>query len=214
MRLILSIFIFAINTLLTSCSEELVQRKGEIIDAYVVPGIKGIGFRDMAKIKFENENGVDTISVVYTSARLNKGDSVLFTLNIRKPRKSVVKQVIYRDDGSEAYIPINTSGEKLYQYHAIDKKPLFEGVVDYENNDSVIQQFLKKKLVQVQDSVSRRIGIYLIINKQGKASVEDVLMSDDLTEVNIKNIVNRMPLFKPGEHKGKKVKVSYLVEIK
>lgn len=190
------------------------ERRGEIIESYVIPGIRGIGFRDMAKIRFENGGGPDTVTVKHTGLRLNKGDSVLFSLNVRKPGKSIVRRVIYRYDGSESYIPIDTPREKLSQYHGIDRKPLFEGVTDYAKNDSVVEQFLKKELLKVQQGVSGRIGLYLIIDKEGKASLGKVFDSDRATESNLRQIVANMPLFEPGEHKGEKVNVSYLVEIK
>jgi hypothetical protein len=114
----------------------------------------------------------------------------------------------------ESYIPIDTSKEKLSQYHGIDKKPLFKGVSDYEKNDSVVQEFLKKELIRVQQKIPGRIGLYLIIGKDGKASLGKVFGSDKTTENYLREIVDNMPLFESGEHKGEKVKVSYLVEIK
>jgi len=114
----------------------------------------------------------------------------------------------------ESYIPIDTLREKLSQYHAIDKKPLFEGVTNYVNNDSVVQGFLKKELLRIQQTMPNRIGLYLIIDHGGKASLGEVYDSDAATKDNLRNIVDDMPLFEPGEHREKKVKVSYLVEIK
>lgn len=73
---------------------------------------------------------------------------------------------------------------------------------------------MKQGLLSVQQTVPNRIGVYLIIDKNGKASMGKVYDSDIATEKNLRNVVDKMPLFEPGEHRGEKVKVSYLVEIK
>lgn len=212
MTRVLSIIIVCV--LMLSCSDEYLDRKGEVIESHVVPGARGYGFRDVAKIKFEREGKIDTVTIRHTGTRLDTGDSVLFSLNLKTPRNSKLIRVIYRYDESEAYIPIDAPREKLSQYHSIDKQPLFEGVTDYTDNDSVVQVFLKQGLLRVQQTIPNRIGLYLIIDKNGKASLGKVYDSDVITENNLRNIVDRMPLFEPGEHKGEKVKVSYLVEIK
>jgi hypothetical protein len=207
-------YIIIVSALLQSCSVEYLDQKGEVIESHVVPGARGFGFRDVAKIRFEGEGKGDTITIKHTGTRLASGDSVLFRLDLKNPRNSKLVQVIYRYDESEAYIPINIPREKISQYHAIDKKPLFEGVMNYVDNDSIIQGFLEKELLRVQQTIPGRIGLYLIIDKDGKASLGKVYDSDRTTENNLREIVDNMPLFEPGEHKGEKVKISYLVEIK
>ena len=214
MKSYLNILILVVICFLISCSEHLIEKKGKIVSSYVVPGVKGIGFRDYARISFENEGRIDTISVQYKTARLNKGDSVLFSWNVKRPSKSKLKRVLFRHNESEVVIPITRSTKKLYQYHTLDTKPLFKGAANFHENDSIIQHYLRKELLQVQDSVSGRIVIYLLIETDGKVSVEDILLADQLTKDNLKSIVNRMPLFEPGKQKGENVKVSYLVELK
>lgn len=142
------LFIIIVCVLLLSCSGEYLDRKGEVIESHVVPGARGYGFRDVAKIKFEREGKVDTVTIRHTGIRLDTGDSVLFSLDLKNPRNSKLIQVIYRDDGSEAYISIDTPRDKISQYHAIDKQPLFEGVADYADNDSVVQEFFETRIAQ------------------------------------------------------------------
>ncbi|NHE55655.1 hypothetical protein [Cyclobacterium plantarum] len=209
---VLIIFIFCIPFL--GCSNEYLDKKGIVIESHVVPGPRGFGFTDVAQISFENEGNLDTITIRHTGIRLNAGDSVLISLNVKKPRSSKLKQIAFRQNGSEAYIPIEPTKEKLYQYYVIDQKPLFKGATYYMENDSLVPVFLKKELLKIQREISGRMAIYLIIDEQGKAFVEEILMADDTTESNLRDIVESMPLFEPGKHKGEKVKVSYLVEIK
>ncbi|QYH39511.1 hypothetical protein GYM62_12210 [Algoriphagus sp. NBT04N3] len=208
------LYIIIVSALLQSCSGEYLDKKGEVIESHVVPGARGFGFRDVAKIRFEREGKGDTITIKHTGTRLASGDSVLFRLDLKNPRNSKLIQVIYRYDESEAYIPIDMPREKITQYHAIDKKPLFKGVMNYVDNDSVVQVFLKQELLKTQRTIPDRIGLYLIIDQEGKASLGKVYDSDVDTEKNLRKVIERMPLFEPGEHRGKKVKVSYLVEIK
>lgn len=142
-------------------------------------------------------------------------DSLKIKIDKNNPDEFEFVSVVRRKwKKEEVYIPIDPSREKISQYHSIDKKPLFEGVTDDASNDGVVQEFLKKELLQIQREISGRNAIYLIIDEQGKAFVEEIVMADDTTENNLRKIVENMPLFEPGEHKGKKVKVSYLVEIK
>ncbi|SHN01405.1 hypothetical protein SAMN04488057_105211 [Cyclobacterium lianum] len=209
---VLIIFIFCIPFL--GCSNEYLDKKGMVIESHVVPGPRGFGFTDVAQISFENNGTLDTITIRHTGIKLNTGDSVLFSLNVNKPRSSKLKQIAFRHNGSEAYISIDPKTEKLYQYYVIDKKPLFQGAMSYMENDSLVPEFLKKELLQIQPEISGRNAIYLIIDEQGKAFVEEIIMADDTTEKNLRKIIENMPLFEPGEHNGVKVKVSYLVEIK
>lgn len=142
-------------------------------------------------------------------------DSLKIKIDKDNPDEFEFVSVVRRNwPKEETYIPIDSSEEKLSQYHAIDKQPLFEGVSDYADNDSIVQEFLKQGLLSVQQTVPNRIGLYLIIDKNGKASLGKVYDSDIATEKNLRDVVDRMPLFEPGEHKGEKVKVSYLIEIK
>jgi hypothetical protein len=184
-----------------------------VIERHVVSGSRGYGFRDVAQVRYEIEGKSDTITLIHTGINLDNGDSVIFSLDLKNLKKPKFKQVIYRYDSSVAYVPLDTSKERLSQYHAIDKQPLFEGVTKYVDNDSVVQGFLKKELVRIQKTIPNRIGLYLIIDKDGKTSLGKVYDTDVATEKNLRRIIDRMPLFEPGEHKGEKVKVSYLVEI-
>lgn len=206
------LFISIVCFFMLSCSGEYLDIKGMVIESHVVPGSRGYGFRDVAEVRYEIEGKIDTI-IIHTGTKLDTGDLVLFSLDLKNPKESKLKQVVYRYDGSEAYIPLDTSKEKLSQYHAIDKQPLFEGVTNYVDNDSVVQGFLKEELRSIQKTIPNRIGLYLIIDKDGKATLGKVYDSDVATEKNLRKVIDRMPLFEPGEHKGKKVKVSYLVEI-
>jgi len=208
------LFIGIVCFFMLSCSGEYLDIKGMVIESHIVPGARGYGFRDVAKIRYEIEGKVDTMTIMHTGIRLDIGDSVLFSLDLKNPKKSKLKQIVYRYDGSEAYIPLDTSKEKLSQYRAIDKQPLFKGVTNFVDNDSVVQSFLKEELRRIQKTIPNRIGLYLIIDEDGKASLGKVYDSDVATENNLRKIIDRMPLFEPGEHNGKKVKVSYLVEIK
>ncbi len=141
-------------------------------------------------------------------------DSLKIKINKNKPEEFVFVSIVRRNwPKEESYITIDSLREKQSQYHSIDKKPLFKGANDYESSDSLVQVFLKKELLRAQSTIPDRIGLYLIIDQGGKASLGKVYDSDPETENILRDVVETMPLFKPGEHQGKKVKVSYLVEI-
>ncbi|MGB3780685.1 MAG: hypothetical protein WA960_20130 [Tunicatimonas sp.] len=193
--------------ILIGCDKEYLLTKVQVEKAYLVPGPKGIGFRKLIEVVVMN----DTIIVNSEPIMLEQGDSIMLAVNKKDYSDAQLKKVIYRKN-SEVYINLNDVGDKKFSYNTVENKPLFLGAKNYAENDSLLIHHFERALGRSFKDAGR-VGIYFIIDERGDSKLIEVIGSTKDLELGVQTVVENLPTFNPALHKGRKVKVVYLLEI-
>ncbi|MBR5205505.1 MAG: energy transducer TonB [Bacteroidaceae bacterium] len=103
-----------------------------------------------------------------------------------------------------------TQQEEIYQL--LDKKPKFKG------GETGLEKFLKENVkypaIARENGVQGRVIVEFIIEKNGSITNAKIIKGVDPHLNNeALRVVNLMPKWKPGKHKGKKVRVRYSMPI-
>ncbi len=103
-----------------------------------------------------------------------------------------------------------TQQEEIYQL--LDKKPKFKG------GKAGLAKFLKENIkypaIARENGVQGRVMVEFIIEKNGSITNAKIIKGVDPHLNNeALRVVNLMPKWKPGKHKGKKVRVRYSMPI-
>ena len=208
--------IYLVVLLLSGCSspkkEEICTAPG-VVDN-VVWGYSRRGIEKLAYFTFIYDDQVYTFrDDFHAMMKINVGDNVLVQFNCNNPKK---KAKCVKRNGSEPkketkYVRAD-GGVPRKSYHGVDKKPLFNGVQDYTENDKAVDSYLEKTLKEMNVQEHGKIGISIVIDKEGKVIESKVLHSNNqkLNDI-VQTILKDMPLWTPAERKGEKVNVSFLI---
>lgn len=211
--------IYLVFLLLISCSsakkEETCTAPG-VVDK-VVWGYSRRGIEKLAYFTFIYDEQPYTFRDEFQALmKINVGDSVLVQFNCNNPKKKAKYVKLIKQNGSDPKKEtkyVRTDGRPPRKsYHSVDKKPLFNGVQDYMENDNAVDSYLLKVLKEMNIQEHGNIGIKIVIDKEGKVIESQVLHSTNqkLNDI-VQTILKDMPLWTPAEHKGEKVNVSFLI---
>ena len=81
-----------------------------------------------------------------------------------------------------------------------------------QKNDSLLIHHFERALGRSFKDAGR-VGIYFIIDERGDSKLIEVIGSTKDLELGVQTVVENLPTFNPALHKGRKVKVVYLLEI-
>lgn len=211
--------IYLVVLLLSGCSspkkEEICTAPG-VVDN-VVWGYSRRGIEKLAYFTFIYDDQVYTFrDDFHAMMKINVGDNVLVQFNCNNPKKKAKCVKLVKRNGSEPkketkYVGAD-GGVPRKSYHGVDKKPLFNGVQDYTENDKAVDSYLEKTLKEMNVQEHGKIGISIVIDKEGKVIESKVLHSNNqkLNDI-VQTILKDMPLWTPAERKGEKVNVSFLI---
>ena len=211
--------IYFMFLLLSSCSstkkEEICTAPG-VVDK-VVWGYSRRGIEKLAYFTFIYDDQPYTFrDDFHAMMKINVGDSVLVQFNCNNPPKKAKYVNLIKRNGSEPkketkYVRAD-GGVERYYYHGVDKKPLFNGIQDYSENDKAVDSYLQKTLKEMNVQEHGNIGISIVIDKEGKVIESRILHSNNqkLNDI-VLTILKDMPLWTPAEHKGEKVNVDFLI---
>ncbi|WP_129617222.1 hypothetical protein [Bacteroides cellulosilyticus] len=211
--------IYLVVLLLSGCSspkkEEICTAPG-VVDN-VVWGYSRRGIEKLAYFTFIYDDQVYTFrDDFHAMMKINVGDNVLVQFNCNNPKKKAKCVKLVKRNGSEPkketkYVRAD-GGVPRKSYHGVDKKPLFNGVQDYTENDKAVDSYLEKTLKEMNVQEHGKIGISIVIDKEGKVIESKVLHSNNqkLNDI-VQTILKDMPLWTPDERKGEKVNVSFLI---
>lgn len=211
--------IYLVVLLLSGCSspkkEEICTAPG-VVDN-VVWGYSRRGIEKLAYFTFIYDDQVYTFrDDFHAMMKINVGDNVLVQFNCNNPKKKAKCVKLVKRNGSEPkketkYVRAD-GGVPRKSYHGVDKKPLFNGVQDYTENDKAVDSYLEKTLKEMNVQEHGKIGISIVIDKEGKVIESKVLHSNNqkLNDI-VQTILKDMPLWTPAERKGEKVNVSFLI---
>ena len=211
--------IYLVVLLLSGCSspkkEEICTAPG-VVDN-VVWGYSRRGIEKLAYFTFIYDDQVYTFrDDFHAMMKINVGDNVLVQFNCNNPKKKAKCVKLVKRNGSEPkketkYVRAD-GGVPRKSYHGVDKKPLFNGVQDYTENDKAVDSYLEKTLKEMNVQEHGKIGISIVIDKEGKVIESKVLHSNNqkLNDI-VQTILKDMPLWTPAEHKGEKVNVDFLI---
>ena len=211
--------IYLVFLLLISCSsakkEETCTAPG-VVDK-VVWTYSQQGIEKLAYITFIYGDQIYTFKEDYhATMKINVGDSALIQFNCNDPKKAKFIKLIEQKDSEPKeevkFVRIDGGGVSYKSYHGVDKKPLFNGVQDYTENDKAVDSYLQKVLKAMNVQEHGHIGIRIVIDKEGKV-VESKLLHSNNQKLNdiVLTILKDMPLWTPAEHKGEKVNVDFLI---
>jgi hypothetical protein len=99
-----------------------------------------------------------------------------------------------------------------FSYYIVDIKPLFVGALHPEMNDSLINEYVRKKCKL--DGLEYRKGIAVTISIDSGGSVSDVKFfnnENDKYNSYLRELFLKMPQWKPGVKDGNKVAVAFNV---
>ena len=212
--------IYLVFLLLISCSsakkEETCTAPG-VVDK-VVWGYSRRGIEKLAYFTFIYDDQPYTFRDEFQALmKINVSDSVLVQFNCNNPKEKAKYVKLIKQNGSEPkeeikFVRIDGGGVSYKSYHGVDKKPLFNGVQDYTENDKAVDSYLQKALKAMNVQEHGHIGIRIVIDKEGKV-VESKLLHSNNQKLNdiVLTIFKDMPLWTPAEHKGEKVNVDFLI---
>ena len=125
-------------------------------------------------------------------------------------------QMKAQDDNQEKKVeaPIFEEEEEENEeiFMRVEKQPSFPG------GNAALQRFIGNNVNYPQEAIDMglqgKVVVKFVVNEKGKAVRPEVLkkVSPELDQAAI-DVVNKLPLFTPGEQAGKKVKVWYIVPI-
>ena len=141
-------------------------------------------------------------------------DSLKLKIEKKQPDNFVFIRVVKRIWKTEdAIVSINNNNENfsVYSFHSIDKKPLFPGANNEYENDSLLFDFFKKHSTPSNDF--KKIGVYILIDKSGKAKYKEAITKNSEEIQLAKTLVDKLPKFSTPFNNRDSVTVSYLIEI-
>jgi len=155
--------------------------------------------------------GVKTISK--GENRYFKGDSVYVRLSRSNPSHSEVIGKIETHKKEAEYVPQLKHSTGAKAYSVVEKKPAFS--YDGATGEKALDEYF---FTQIRDAGIKEegiVGVNFIVDERGMIQNLKVSRSSSSFLDNAAvEIVRNMPQWTPGEYKGERVKVFYLVEIK
>lgn len=107
---------------------------------------------------------------------------------------------------AQSELPLLEIDTTVYEY--VEKPPVFPG------GEMELLKFLNKNIkypdFSVGESIETRCVLTFIVEKDGSLSNIKILKGDRLGE-QTKHIIEKYPLWIPGERNGKKVRVKYIL---
>ena len=123
---------------------------------------------------------------------------MLFTLNIQA-------QIDIEKSNTTDY----ATTEQIYDVQKVDKQPKFPGGTT--SLQSYINRSLKYPQVSRENNSQGRVIVRFIINSDGTVTSPQVVRSsgDFYLDMEAVRVIESMPKWKPGKHKGKPVRVLF-----
>ncbi len=103
--------------------------------------------------------------------------------------------------------------EPVYDFQKVDKQPKFPGGMT--SLQSYINRSLKYPQVSRENNSQGRVIVRFIINSNGTVTSPQVVRSsgDFYLDMEAVRVIESMPKWKPGKHKGKLVRVFFTLPI-
>ncbi len=150
---------------------------------------------------------VDSIEIVRQNLAKSNPDAVVTYDTVNKVYKSTVKfsaPVIKKD------VDVNSSDGKVYE--VVEKMPQYPGGVN--ELLSFLTSTIKYPDEAKKNGIQGRVIVRFVVDKTGKVTNTTILRGVSLELDNeALRVVNAMPVWTPGEHKGQTVAVYYALPI-
>ena len=103
--------------------------------------------------------------------------------------------------------------DEVFDFQVVDKKPKFPGGTT--SLQSYINRSLKYPQVSRENNSQGRVIVRFIINSDGTVTSPQVVRSsgDFYLDMEAVRVIESMPKWKPGKHKGKPVRVFFTLPI-
>ncbi|MBQ2290464.1 MAG: energy transducer TonB [Bacteroidaceae bacterium] len=103
--------------------------------------------------------------------------------------------------------------DEVFDFQVVDKKPKFPGGMT--SLQSYINRSLKYPQVSRKNNSQGRVIVRFIINNNGTVTSPQVVRSsgDFYLDMEAVRVIESMPKWKPGKHKGKPVRVFFTLPI-
>ncbi|MBQ5616684.1 MAG: energy transducer TonB [Bacteroidaceae bacterium] len=103
--------------------------------------------------------------------------------------------------------------DEVFDFQVVDKKPKFPGGMT--SLQSYINRSLKYPQVSRENNSQGRVIVRFIINNNGTVTSPQVVRSsgDFYLDMEAVRVIESMPKWKPGKHKGKPVRVFFTLPI-
>lgn len=153
-----------------------------------------------------------TLPLDVTTENVYSTDSLRIKIDKNNPSRfefvSIVKRKWHKE---EIFITKKNNGKPVKAFNMIDEKPLFNGAKNEFENDSILYEYFR--LNSKNNGSLKLVGVYILINGTGKASLEEAMTKDEAEIKHIKRLIDDLPSFTAPVHKGDTVTVSYLIEV-
>lgn len=161
-------------------------------------------------ISIKEENRVSGRKKQKELAVLDKEETTLLSTNKLDKNNSDATVKISLEESK----PNSFSRDSIYL--TVDEKPQYPGgdaqLIYYFQQNGFLTEPNK---INTFSSLATDIYVHFIINKEGKAIQAKIVKSPDKeTEKNLIDLINKMPLWKPGKLKGQTVAVEYTLPLK
>ena len=105
------------------------------------------------------------------------------------------------------------TADEVFDFQVVDKKPKFPGGMT--SLQSYINRSLKYPQVSRENNSQGRVIVRFIINSNGTVTSPQVVRSsgDFYLDMEAVRVIESMPKWKPGKHKGKPVRVFFTLPI-
>lgn len=199
-------YFFSLILLLTNCKNHLIRKVADIhcIDT------SGIYFTYNHNDSVFNGN----FSLDITDEDFSSEDDLIINIDKDKPDEYFFVSVKEKKWAKEeVIITIDTENkDSYYSYHDVDSKPIFATAKDEFENDSAIRKYFLKDLKVLEKNI-KMIGVYILINGEGKVRLKQAMTKNINEMAIIKDRINKMPKFTPAYNGKDTVTVNYLIEI-
>ena len=103
--------------------------------------------------------------------------------------------------------------DEVFDFQVVDKKPKFPGVMT--SLQSYINRSLQYPQISRKNNSQGRVIVRFIINSNGTVTSPQVVRSsgDFYLDMEAVRVIESMPKWKPGKHKGKPVRVFFTLPI-
>lgn len=142
-------------------------------------------------------------------------DSLRIGIDKNQPEKykfiSVVETIWPVQEEFISITEKNNEGVIIYGYHQVEIKPLFQGANYEYDNDTAINNYFKTKYGLASNY--HLIKASILIDDYGKAKLHKAYTQIVDESKFVESLIDDMPNFSSAIHNGKRVAVSYLIDV-
>ncbi len=210
---------FLLILLITSCSAQ--EAETFVVKGYVFKDASVHYMRRHYKLRiWYNFNYKDSLyqsvkTISKGDPRYFEGDSILIKINKHEPsRNEIIGKIELKNQPIVKLVNPKKRSNNPKSYYIVDEKPLFDTVINPNNNDNALTNYFSKRINDIGIKEEGIVGVGFIVDQNGKVTNAKVRKSHDafLDTVAIE-LTKEMPSWKPAKHKNENVRISYLFEV-